>query len=64
MVLRVFVNENGLPEDVQLKASSGSNRLDTTAVDTVKHWKFVPARSGETPVGAWVLVPIAFSLRS
>jgi protein TonB len=64
VVLRVFVNENGLPEDVQLRSSSGSNRLDTTAHDTVKQWKFVPARRGDTPVGAWVLVPISFSLRS
>ena len=64
VVLRVFVNESGLPQDVQLKSSSGSNRLDSTAVDTVKQWKFVPARRGDTPVGAWVLVPISFSLRS
>jgi protein TonB len=64
VVLRVFVNENGLPEDVQLKISSGSNRLDSTAQDTVKQWKFVPARRGDAPVGAWVLVPISFSLRS
>ena len=64
VVLRVFVNESGLPQDVQLKSSSGSNRLDSTAVDTVKQWKFVPARRGDTPIGAWVLVPISFSLRS
>jgi protein TonB len=64
VVLRVFVNDRGLPEDVQLKTSSGSSRLDGTAQQTVKQWKFIPARRGETPVGAWVLVPISFSLRS
>jgi periplasmic protein TonB len=64
VVLRVFVNEKGLPEDVQVRTSSGSNRLDVTAQETVRHWKFVPARRGETAVGAWVLVPISFSLRS
>ena len=64
VVLRVHVNERGLPDDVQLKASSGSQRLDSTALQTVKQWKFVPARRGETPVDAWVLVPISFSLRS
>jgi len=30
----------------------------------VRQWKFVPARRGDTPVGAWVLVPISFTLRS
>jgi protein TonB len=64
VVLRVFVNDRGLPEDVQVRTSSGSNRLDGTAQETVKQWKFIPARRGETPVGAWVLVPISFSLRS
>jgi protein TonB len=58
------VNERGLPDEVQVKASSGSERLDTTALETVRHWKFVPARRGDTPVEAWVLVPISFSLRS
>jgi protein TonB len=64
VVLRVHVNERGLPDEVQLKASSGSQRLDTTALETVRQWKFVPARRGDTPVDAWVLVPITFSLRS
>ncbi|MDB5904867.1 MAG: outer rane transport energization protein TonB, partial [Betaproteobacteria bacterium] len=53
-----------LPDEVQVKASSGSERLDTTALETVRHWKFIPARRGDTPVEAWVLVPISFSLRS
>jgi protein TonB len=64
VMLRVHVNERGLPDDVKVQSSSGSDRLDTTAQETVRHWKFVPARRGDTPVEAWVLVPISFSLRS
>jgi protein TonB len=64
VVLRVFVNERGLPGEVQLRTSSGHARLDDAAVATVRQWKFVPARRGDTPVGAWVLVPISFTLRS
>jgi protein TonB len=64
VVLRVHVNERGLPDDVQVRTSSGSERLDTTAQETVRHWKFVPARRGDATVDAWVLVPISFSLRS
>jgi len=64
VVMRVFVSEQGLPTQVQMRTSSGHARLDEAAMSTVKQWKFVPARRGDTPVGAWVLVPISFSLRS
>ena len=64
VVLRVFVNENGLPAQVQIRTSSGHNRLDSTALETVRQWKFTPARRGEQSIGAWVLVPISFNLRS
>jgi protein TonB len=63
VVLRVLVSPAGLPEQVELKSSSGSPRLDQSALDTVKHWKFIPARQGEQPVPAWVLVPISFTLQ-
>jgi periplasmic protein TonB len=62
VLLRVFVNADGNPEKVELRTSSGSPRLDQSALDTVKHWKFVPARQGDQPVAAWVLVPISFAL--
>lgn len=64
VVLRVHVRADGTVGDVQLHASSGSARLDQSALGTVPRWKFVPARRGDEAVAAWVLVPIAFSLRS
>ena len=64
VVLRVLVSEAGVPEEVQLKSSSGFSRLDSVALEAVKHWKFVPARRGDQSVAAWVVVPISFSLRS
>lgn len=63
VMLRVLVDVRGLPERIELRASSGFDRLDQTALDTVKRWKFVPARRGDDAVSAWVLVPISFSLR-
>jgi protein TonB len=62
VVLRVLVNADGRPEQVELRGSSGSPRLDGAALETVRRWKFVPARQGERPVAAWVLVPISFRL--
>jgi periplasmic protein TonB len=64
VVLRVYVSDQGLPGDIQVRTSSGHPRLDEAATATVRQWRFVPARRGKDPVGAWVLVPISFSLRS
>lgn len=61
--LRVHVSEEGSALKVELKTSSGFPRLDQSALETVAHWKFVPARRGETPVASWVVVPIVFSLK-
>lgn len=64
VMLRVFVDERGLPARVEMRSSSGFDRLDHVALETVKQWKFVPARRGDQAVSAWVIVPISFSLRS
>ena len=63
VVLRVHVDADGRPADVQLHNSSGSSRLDQSALDTVRRWKFAPAKLGKEPIAAWVLVPIAFTLK-
>ncbi|MBY0269377.1 MAG: energy transducer TonB [Burkholderiales bacterium] len=64
VILRVFVDERGLPARVEMRTSSGHDRLDGIALETVRQWKFVPARRGDQAISAWVLVPISFSLRS
>lgn len=63
VVLRVQVAANGLPTEITLHSSSGFERLDNAAKDTVRRWRFVPARLGSEPVAASVLVPIIFSLK-
>lgn len=60
--VRVFVSSEGVPDQIELKRSSGSARLDEAALLTVKKWRFVPARRGSQTISAWVVVPIAFSL--
>ncbi|HJW26092.1 MAG TPA: energy transducer TonB [Rhodocyclaceae bacterium] len=63
VLLRVFVEPAGRPSQVEIKASSGSPRLDQAAQEAVWRWKFIPARRGDEAVGAWVQVPIVFNLR-
>jgi protein TonB len=63
VVLRVLVNMKGTADKVEVRSSSGSPRLDDAAFQAVKRWRFVPARHGDQPVAAWVLIPIHFSLQ-
>lgn len=62
VILRVLVNPQGTADSVEIKTSSGSVRLDEAAQKTVRNWKFIPAKRGDTAVQSWVLVPIIFKL--
>lgn len=64
VLLRVFVEANGSPSRLEIQTSSGYERLDKAALAAVSRWKFAPARLGNDNIGAWVLVPIIFSLKS
>lgn len=63
VTLRVLVSPDGQPAQVELRSSSGSERLDRAAREAVARWRFVPARRGETAIESWVLVPIVFKLQ-
>ncbi len=62
VTLRVLVTREGLPASVSVEKTSGSNHLDSAALETVKTWRFMPARRGDQPIETWVLVPIVFKL--
>ena len=64
VLLNVFVNAAGQAEKVEIRTSSGYASLDQAARNAVQKWKFVPARKGDQPIGAWVVVPISFVLES
>lgn len=61
--LRVRVEADGRPSQVEIKTSSGSLRLDQAAEDAVRRWRFIPAKRGGEAVSAWVIVPISFNLK-
>lgn len=62
VVLRVLVTPRGSAQQIEVRASSGHSRLDDAACEAVRQWKFVPAKRGEEPVPAWVLIPVSFKL--
>ena len=64
VLLKVLVTLNGDAGNVVLEKSSGSNYLDEAALNAVKNWKFIPARSNNEAVSGYVTVPISFSLES
>lgn len=62
--LRVLVKADGTVRELDLHKSSGYERLDSSALNTVRNWRFVPARQGSRPVDGWVIVPINFTFGS
>ncbi len=63
VLLRVQVSGDGVPLAVELKRSSGFERLDTAARNAAMAWRFVPARQGDAVLVSWVDVPVQFSLQ-
>jgi len=62
VVLDVEVLAEGRAGDVSLHQSSGYDILDKSALQTVKTWRFTPAKRFGQPVTQRFLVPIRFSL--
>ena len=60
--LEVFVSKDGIPETVGIDKSSGHDVLDRAALQTVREWKFIPARSGSIRFSSRITIPIQFSL--
>jgi protein TonB len=63
VLLMVEIRENGKPERVTIKESSGHSALDNAALGAVGRWTFVPAQQNGKPVRSVAEVPIIFSLQ-
>ena len=62
VMLRVFVGIDGSPQRIEIKESSGFERLDNAAVTAVQRWKFVPGKRNGVPEAMWNIVPVNFVL--
>lgn len=61
-VVRVLIGADGLPQKAELHTSSGFDRLDRAALETVMRWRYVPGKRGDVPETMWFNVPMNFVL--
>jgi protein TonB len=62
VVLRVEVLADGTCGRLEVKNGSGHEILDGAAVQSVKSWRFAPARHDGVALTAWVEIPVTFRL--
>jgi len=62
-VLKVLVTAEGLCESISIQSSSGYELLDQSALNTVKKWRFIPAKKADRPVSSEILVPVVFAIK-
>ena len=61
-LVRVFIDEAGLPRNVQLALSTGFARLDDAALAAVRNCRFRPYLENGVAVAGWAAIPIEFEL--
>jgi len=62
VLLKVHIDQHGRVEKISVAQSSGVASLDRAALETVRTWRFEPARRGGQAVATVVIVPIRFSI--
>lgn len=62
VLLRVYIDEAGLPRQVLLAQSSGFARLDEAALAAMKKARFKPYTENGQPTAGWAPAPIDFEL--
>jgi protein TonB len=62
VLVRVWIDEAGVPRDVQLAASTGFARLDDAALTAVRNCRFRPYLENGVAVAGWAVIPIEFEL--
>ncbi len=63
VTVRILVDAEGAPSGVEMAKSSGSHDLDNAALQTVRNWRFKPARnSNDQPVPGSIEIPFEFNV--
>jgi periplasmic protein TonB len=61
-LVRVWIDEAGLPREVRLATSTGFARLDDAALAAVRDARFKPCLDNGVAVAGWAVIPIEFEL--
>ena len=62
VVVRVLIGVDGTAQQAEIRTSSGFERLDQTALATVRSWRYVPGKRNGTAEAMWFNVPVNFVL--
>ena len=62
VTLRVLIGVDGRAKKVEIRRSSGFDRLDQSATNAAMSWRYVPGKRGGVPEEMWSDVPINFVL--
>ena len=62
VIVRVLIGIDGVAHKAEIRQSSGFDRLDQAALNTVLKWRYVPGKRGGTAEEMWFNVPINFVL--
>jgi len=62
VMLRIYIDEAGLPRTVQVEKSSGHARLDEAGAAAMKKARFKPYTENGQAIAGWAFVPLDFAL--
>ncbi len=62
VLVRVLIGADGVPQQAELKRSSGFDRLDRSALDYVMRCRYVPGKVGGVPQAMWYEAPVSYVL--
>jgi protein TonB len=62
VIVRVLIGLQGSAEQAEIRTSSGYERLDKAALETVQRWRYSPGKRHGTPEAMWFNVPVRFVL--
>lgn len=62
VLLRIHVDREGRPGEIDLVRGSGSSRLDRAATEAVRRWRFRPAVRAGQPIEGVKMQQVAFTL--
>ncbi len=60
--LRVWIDDTGRPQEIELSKGSGYRLFDEAALRAVQHWRFIPAKNEQKSLASWVEFAVRFEI--